>query len=123
VKNPRVTPKDRNAIKGALRRAFSRSELHKAVIEASIVEYSDPKRPRVKKWARCNMCKKPEAKSYMVVDHIDPVIPVGKTFEEIGADETIDRLWCERNNLQSCCVSCHNLKSQKELKARKEAKK
>jgi 5-methylcytosine-specific restriction endonuclease McrA len=105
------TPKDRNAIKGSLRRAFSRSKLHHSIIEAARVEHTDPNRPRVKNWVLCNICKEPEAKSYMTVDHIDPVIPYTTTFEELGADETIDRIWCDANNLQAVCPDCHDAKT------------
>lgn len=113
------TPKDRNDIKGAIRRVFSRSELRNSIIDAAIVEHSDPARPKVKKWCLCNVCKKPEAKSYMEVDHILPVIPVDSSFEALGADATIDRIWCEKNNLQAICPACHLLKTNEEKAAKK----
>lgn len=121
--NERVTPKDRNAIKGALRRAFSRSELHKRVLYASIVDYVDESRPRVKTWCRCNICKKPEARSYMVVDHIDPLVPVNTTFADMNLETIIDRLWCAENNLQTVCPSCHDKKTKTEKEQRKQSKK
>lgn len=117
--NERITPKDRNAIKGALRRVFSRSDLHRKVIEASIIKHSDPSRPRVKSWCKCNVCKKPEAKSYVVVDHIDPLIPVNQAFADMSLDVVVDRLWCEENNLQAICPACHDGKSASERKERK----
>lgn len=113
------TPKDRNAIKGALRRAFAISDLHNSILIAAIIEHSDPERLRVKTWCKCNICKEPEAKSYMVVDHIDPVIPIDTTFEELGADKTIDRIWCDPSNLQAVCPDCHDEKTSKEKIAKK----
>lgn len=120
--NDRITPKDRNAIKGALRRAFSRSELHRRVIEASVVVHSDPTRPRVKTWCLCNVCKKPDAKSYMAVDHIDPLIPVDQAFADMSLDTVIDRLWCEQINLQVICQLCHDIKTAREKEERKQSK-
>lgn len=120
--NKRLTPRDRNAIKGGLRRAFSRSELHAKVIEASLVEHTDPTRPRVKKWCLCNVCKLPEAKSYVVVDHILPLVPVDTKFEDMSLDTVVDRLWCEEHNLQAICPECHDKKSASEREERKKNK-
>ncbi len=121
--NPRITPKDRNAIKGALRKAFARSTLHKSIIEASIIKHLDPARPRVKTWCRCAICKLPEAKSYMLVDHIEQVIPSHTSFEEQGVEATIDRMWCAPSNLQSVCPSCHDKKTSEEREEKKKHKK
>jgi HNH endonuclease len=123
MKNPRITPRERGLIKGALRRVFSRSELRRAVIDASIVQHSDPQRPRVKKWCRCNVCKQPEAKSYMECDHLKPVVPVNTSFEDMSVDNFIDNLWCLIHNLQSICPKCHDLKTAEERKERKKRKK
>ena len=124
--NKRITPRERGLLKGAIRRVFSRSELRNSIITASIVKHSDPSRPRVKVWAKCAACGKPDAKSYMAVDHIDPVIPPNSSFEELGLDGTVDRLWCDPENLQAICEECHSTKTKaeaKERKARKKAKK
>lgn len=121
--NSRLTKKDRALIKAALRKAFARSELHKKVLNASIIEHSDPSRPRVKTWCRCNKCKQPEAKSYMDVDHVVPWVPLDTTWEDwvlkIGIDAATDFLWCDETNLQVICETCHNEKtaSEKALKA------
>lgn len=85
--------------------------------------YSDPSRPRVKTWCRCAVCKKPEAKSNVVADHISPVIPLDRSFGEMSLDETLDRMWCEPSNLQPICPACHKDKSKLETKQRKEFKK
>lgn len=117
--NPRITPKDRNAIKGGLRRAFARSELHHKIIQDSIIDHVDLNRPRVKVWCRCNACKGPEAKSYMVVDHILPLIPTSTSFADMLLDEVMNRLWCEVTNLQTICPGCHEAKTKLEKEERK----
>ncbi len=121
--NKRITPRERGLLKGALRRVFSRSDLRRKIIDASVIEHSDPTRPRVKKWCRCNVCKQPEAKSYTVVDHLEPVVSLNTTFEEQGLDKTADRLWCDEKNLQSICEKCHDKKTAEEKKQRKLNKK
>lgn len=121
--NPRISPKDRNAIKGALRRAFARSELHHSIVNAAIVPHSDPSRPKVKKWAKCNVCGVLDAKSYMVVDHIEPIIKIESHFEDMSVDEVINRLWCKESGLQAICDECHNDKSEREREQRKPYKK
>lgn len=119
MKNPRITKKEQGLLKGALRRVFSRSELRNTVVNASLIEHSDPKRPRVKKWCRCALCKLPEARSYVAVDHIAPVIPLHRSFEEMSLDEVVDRLWCLLDNLQVLCETCHDDKTAEERKLRK----
>ena len=121
--NSRVTARERGLLKGAVRRVFSRSELRRAIIEAAIVNYSDPSRPKVKVWVKCAVCGKPEAKSYMAADHLEPVIPVNSSFEEMGLDLTVDRLWCHPSNLQAICPDCHDSKTKSERKQRNAAKK
>lgn len=122
MKNPRITPRERGLIKGALRRVFSRSELRNAVIDASIIKHSDPKRKRVKRWCRCSVCKQPEAISNMAADHISPVVPVNTSFADMSVDNFIDNLWCLIDNIQSICPKCHDLKTAEERKARKKHK-
>jgi 5-methylcytosine-specific restriction endonuclease McrA len=122
-KNPRITKKERGLIKGALRRVFSRSELRREVVAASIIDYRDPNRPRVKKWSQCKLCATKTPTYLIVIDHIDPVVPIEMAFEDMSVDVVIDRIWCEKNNLQFLCETCHNAKSKLENKARREFKK
>ncbi len=118
-------PKDKNLIKGAMRRAFARSELRNSVLEAAIVPHSDPKRPKVKKWVRCAVCSIPEAKSYCAVDHIVPVVPLDTTFQDMSLDDAAERMWCDRSNLQAICPRCHKVKTKAEnaLRPKKPRKK
>lgn len=121
--NKRVTAKERGLLKGSIRRVFARSELRLKILDASEIKHSDPKRPRVKRWCRCNVCKQPSARYSTAVDHIDPVVAVGSSFEEQGLDVTVDRTWCEETNLQSICEACHAAKSKHERAERKRSKK
>lgn len=127
AKSMRVPKKERALIKGALRRIFARSEVHKEVMQAAAVKHSDPKRPRVLNWVLCAVCKKPEARSYVVVDHLVPVVPADMTWDEVvlsvGFDGAIARIWCDKSNLQAICPSCHETKTKAEKEAKKLAKK
>jgi len=114
-----ITKKDRNLIKGAIRRVFSRSALRIAVVNAAQIQHSDASRPRVKKWCLCAICKQPEAKSYVEVDHIEPVVKIDSSFEDMTLDEFVDRLWCDIKGLQVVCESCHDKKTAEEQKVRK----
>lgn len=122
MNNPRISAKERNLLKGAVRRVFSRSDLRRAVIEAATIEHSDPARPRVKKWGMCAECKKPTARYQMEVDHIDPIVKIGLTLEGMSWDTVIDRTWCVKANLQALCIPCHKAKSKYERRLRKEAR-
>ena len=121
--NDRMTKKDTNLIKGALRRVFARSELHGRIIDRCKVKHHDPKRPKVQTWCRCEKCGKFEAKSYMDVDHIKPLVAIYEVASDLSIEQLIARLWCEESNLQLLCPDCHDEKTQTENKARREHKK
>lgn len=123
MNNP-SNPKERNLLKGAMRRIFSRSDLRRSIIEKSIVKgYKDPKRKAVKFWAKCNECSKMEAKSNMQVDHILPVIKVSETLDSLTWDQLVDRIWCDEKNLSVICKPCHSVKTRAENKERRAYKK
>jgi 5-methylcytosine-specific restriction endonuclease McrA len=134
VNNPRITAKDRGLIKGALRRAFARSELHERVTEAARIGgikdkktketwgYQDPSKPRCKKWIRCAVCGLPSPEWSSAVDHIVPVVKIDSSFSEMSLDEAADAMWCDESNLQKICVVCHDKKSALEKEAREESK-
>lgn len=123
LKNPRLTVKERNLLKGAIRRVFARSELRRQVINSCLIDHEDNSRPRVKKWGICAVCKVPTPKSYLVVDHINPVVPIDTSFEEMSLDTLVNNMWCDIINLQPICDTCHIVKSSAENKARRERKK
>ncbi len=121
--NNRIPPKEQNLIKGALRRVFSRSELHKEAIAKTIVPHVDTTRPRVKTWCKCPLCDQFIAKSYMKVDHIQPVVPLHTALLEMDANTLVDRIWCEAYNLQAICDECHDKKTAIERKQRTQLRK
>lgn len=117
-------PKERNLIKGAIRRVFSRSELRRKALDASIVkDYQDPNRKRVTRWGRCAECGKLEPAYLLEIDHKDPIIPVGETLEEQSWDKVIDSIWCDERKLQALCGTCHDTKTQAENAERRRIKK
>ena len=117
--NPNLTVKERNLLKGAIRRVFSRSELRMKIINRSYVKHHDPTRPRVTKWSRCEVCQELSPKYKMAVDHKDPVIPVSTSLELMTWDELVNRIWCAEDNLQAICEPCHDKKSKQESAERK----
>lgn len=109
-----------SAIRGALRRAFSRSPLVREILEESRQEF-----PRFKKdgtrhkknWVKrqCQVCNQWVGSSHIAVDHIDPVISVEHGKQDWN--EFIDRLWCNTSgkaNLQRICDPCHDKKTSTE---------
>lgn len=116
--------KERNLLKGVMRRLFGRSEVRRSVIDKAIIKgYKDPKRKAVKFWVKCEECGKLEAKSNVQVDHRTPLVPLDKSLEDMSWDEVVDRLWCDEDNLQIICKPCHIAKSKAENKIRRENKK
>ena len=120
--NPRISPKERGLLKGAIRRVFSRSDLRRKAMERQIIEHSDPKRPRVKKWAWCAICGEVTPAYTMAVDHIDPIVPVNTALEHMKWDDLIDNTWCDENKLQLLCPMCHNSKTKSENAERRKLK-
>lgn len=122
--NSKLSPKERGLIKGALRRVFARSDLHREMVQASIMQgYVDAARPRVKKWSICSACAQPVPTYLCDLDHNLPVVPLTKSLEEMSCDELIDRLWCDKMGLRIICRPCHKEKSRAENKIRREFKK
>ncbi len=123
-RNPRITAKERGLLKGAFRRVFGRSELRRKIIDNNIITgYSNPKRKQVKFWVKCAECGEPEAKSNVQVDHIEPVVPIDSSFDQMSLDELADRMWCKESLLQLLCKPCHKVKTKAENKERRQLKK
>lgn len=114
-----MTAKERNLLKGAIRRVFARSELRLEALKKVKINHFDPNRKRVTKWSRCPQCNENTPSYLMVVDHILPIIPVNLSLEEMSWDEVVDATWCDKNNLQAICKTCHNKKTKEERAARK----
>ncbi len=126
LKNP-SNPKERNLLKAAIRRVFSRSELRKEVIEKSRVTFvpqrSRDLKPRTTKWSICQECATYTPTYLMEVDHISPIIKIDEKLEDLTWDELVDRVWCNLNNLVAKCKPCHKLKTKAENAERRRLKK
>lgn len=68
----------------------------------------DKKNKRLKWQYQCAMCKKWKAGSEVSVDHI---LPAGSLRELSDLPEFVRRLFCEIDNLQVLCASCHTKKT------------
>ena len=112
------------AIRGALRRAFSRSPLVREVLEESRQEfprYKNDGTRHKRNWVKrqCQVCGEWVSSSKISVDHIDPVISVEQGKQDWNT--FVDRLWCNtagKANLQRICDDCHDKKTYKERIAR-----
>jgi hypothetical protein len=123
MNNDRISPKERNLLKGAIRRVFSRSELRRTALNRVKIEHSDPARPRVKTWYYCEHCGELFPQYLLNIDHVDPIVPVFTTLDRMTWDQVVDRIWCEIHNLQVLDLTCHKRKSKMESEERKKFKK
>jgi len=105
------------AIRGALRRTFSRSPVIRDVlfkVRREVPKYNKDG-SRSKKDAvqyRCNVCQQYVGSTKVSVDHISPVVSVNDGF--IDFNTFIQRLFCDASNLQVICDGCHGTKTQAE---------
>ena len=112
--------RNRYQIIGQMRRLFSYSPLAQEVREKAL---SEEKGVRGGKRFNCNVCGKSYPTAQVFVDHIEPLIEIGKNYYEYTLEEIYQRMFCDISNLQLICKECHHDKSQNENKGRKEAKK
>ncbi len=123
MNNP-SNPKERNMIKSAMRRVFSRSELRaEALAKNAVPFFVDANRPRVTKWGFCSECGCIVPRYTLEVDHKLPVIKIEETLSDLTWDQLVDRLWCNLKNLQALCSFCHDSKSKLEGQERRAYKK
>ena len=108
-------------IKGALRRVMSRSPMVKECREQSV--HAINKGPRGGKQFVCVACGGCFSGNNIQIDHINPVVPVDKSLQEMTWTQLVKRMFCSTNNLQVLCLDCHKLKTKQERELRKEHKK
>lgn len=102
------------AIRGSIRRTFSRSPVVREVlakVRREVPKYNKDG-SRSKKNAvqyECNICKQYVSSTKVAVDHIDPVIHPEHGFKDWN--EFVARLFCDASNLQPVCDNCHQSKS------------
>jgi 5-methylcytosine-specific restriction endonuclease McrA len=87
--------------------------------EAKTEKKINTKTGRIAQHYTCNGCLGEFTAKDVQVDHIEPVVDPVKGF--ISWDVFIERLFCEKENLQVLCKSCHLLKSNLEKKEKKNA--
>lgn len=122
-----VWPAMKNQIKGAIRRIFRLSPwmqlaLQKARVEKTRVLKNGQISSRPDVYYQCAMCKNHFKRTEVQVDHIDPVIPAGKTIQDMSYDEIVERIFCRLDNLQVLCKSCHAKKTKLEKQGNKNKK-
>ena len=82
---------------------------------------TNTKTGRLAQHYRCSICQGEFTQKDVEVDHILPVVDPLRGF--VTWDIFIDRLFCEADNLQVLCKSCHLLKSNSEKQEKKNANK
>lgn len=125
-------------IKGGIRRVFRQSIEMRVVLQSARVELP----PKTLKYGsagkknqvryKCAVCNGLFSQKDVAVDHIEPVIPLHRSEEDLTIDEMAYRIWCDINNLQVVCnttlkknngiPSCHKIKTDEENFIRKRLK-
>jgi 5-methylcytosine-specific restriction endonuclease McrA len=104
----------------AMKRVFSRSDRRRRILNAAVAKTK--KGPRGGKMYLCKTCRRAFAGKDVQVDHIDPVVPIGKKGVYMSFDEIADRIYCDPKNLQVLCKPCHKHKSAIEAGERKKCR-
>jgi hypothetical protein len=94
-----------SALRAASRRWPPKYEAIKAAFTKIKINKTSGRKARHYK---CAACGKDFTQSNVQVDHIKPI---GK---DLSWDEFIEKLFCERDNLQVLCKACHKKKTKEE---------
>ena len=99
---------EKRMVIGAIRRLFRQSPQFKEVSEASRVEvprYNKDgnlsKKPYVKK--TCEVCSGLFSSTNIAIDHVDPMVPLHLTDDDLTYEEIVRKIICDRSNLQRIC--------------------
>ena len=84
--------------------------------EAKTSKKINPKSGRLAQFFRCNICKEEFPAKEIQVDHIVPAVDPTTGFTTW--DSFVENLYCDKDNLQAACVSCHSAKTKKEKDAK-----
>ena len=107
----------RSFVTSALRAASRRWPVkYKALKAAFTGRQVNAKTGKLAMHYKCAKCKKLFVAADVQVDHVQPVVDPKKGF--VGWDVYIDRMFCEIENLQVLCRSCHAVKTADEKKQR-----
>lgn len=106
-------------IRAALRNATRRwPPKYDTLNEAKTKKKVNPKTKRIAQHYKCANCKKDFPQKQVQVDHISPVV----IDNFVSWDEFIENLFCDSDNLQVLCITCHKKKSKEENESRKNSR-
>jgi len=88
----------------------------KALKESMVGRKVNKRTGRLAEHYKCAACKDFFVARDVQVDHIKPVVEPTKGFKDWWT--YINRLYCEKDNLQVLCKECHKEKTNKERKER-----
>ena len=88
--------------------------------DAKTTKKVNPKTKRLAQHYACAKCKADFPQKEVQVDHKKPVVDPKQGF--VDWNTYIERLFCDKKNLQVLCTSCHEVKSSKEKTKRKSIK-
>lgn len=101
-----------SGLRAAYRRFPNKFETLK---EAFVGKKENKKTKRMSSHYTCNNCKEEFPSADVQVDHIEPVVDPVVGF--VDWNTFIERLFCEKSNLQVLCKTCHNEKTNREKNA------
>jgi 5-methylcytosine-specific restriction endonuclease McrA len=103
-----------STLRGGMRRWPPKWEALKDAFAGKMV---NPNTKRLAYHYKCASCKNLFTTKDIQIDHIQPVVDPIKGF--ISYDDFIDRLFCQKDNLQVLCKPCHKIKTNEEKQKRK----
>jgi 5-methylcytosine-specific restriction endonuclease McrA len=103
--------------KGPSKTTFAKGALRRASLAWRPI--SEARRLARKERGRyeCAMCKELFSAKEVQVDHRNPVIDIKEGWQ--GWDSYIERLFCDVDQLDVLCTTCHDVKSSHEVQMRK----
>lgn len=109
----------RNTVNAHLRR-LNWAPRNQVLKDAFIDHRENPKTGRQKMVYLCAHCNDNFFREEVQADHVEPVIPVTGF---VSFDDSIKRMFCEKEGFQILCKPCHTIKSNEENEQRREYKK
>ncbi len=108
--NTRTSARYFGFIRSALRRAWTRYPVRYQALDMAKQPYKG-KDKRTKWVYKCASCKKLFKSTEVQVDHITPAGTL-KTYSDLP--KFVKNLFCEADNLQVLCKTCHNVKTKED---------
>ena len=109
-------------VKSALRAASRKwPPKYETLNEAFVGKKINPASGREAKMFICASCVGEFPASKIQIDHIEPII--NPTLGFTNWDDVVNRMFCEKENLQCLCTDCHKIKTAAEKAAASKRKK